>query len=484
MDTPVSVLIVEDELLMARLIATILRQEGYNVAGSVAEGAQAVKEAEATTPDLVLMDIKLRGDMDGIEAAQEIRVRLDIPIVYLTGHADHATLTRALGTNPSGYITKPFQESALRPAIEVALYRHRLDRVTADHRRLVARALESMGDGVIVTGYDRRIKSINPFARNMTQWSEEDAVGSDVDEVFSIVSPRDGEPIYPVSQALKDGRTVRLQSGTELVRKDGSRKIVDDAVAPIWDDGGEVVGAVVTFREEAESRRTVEELRTLNERLRELTARAHEMAESKQMQVAQQIQETIAQTLVALKFDLHLLQERIPAGSQEVRAAVRSMMDMCTAVLDVTREAEESLRPSILGNLGVVPAIEWEASRVAEQRGIELAVSVGADLGSLDEQTASGLFRIAREAMELLVPCQVAGRVDIEFDAVEGSLLMEIRDDGRGTQETDLLPPQALALFSIRECARWMGGEAEFEAMPGKGTTLRVRLPLSKHNWE
>jgi len=117
------IMIVEDERITAEDIHDILTQLGYLVTAVVSSGRDAIREAERTKPDLVMMDIRIQGDMDGIETAREIRERYDIPVVYLTAHADRETLERAKLAEPLGYLVKPFQEPELLASIEMALHK-------------------------------------------------------------------------------------------------------------------------------------------------------------------------------------------------------------------------------------------------------------------------------------------------------------------------------------------------------------------------
>jgi len=122
------IMIVEDEQLIARDIKSRLQQSGYSVVGIVSSGKDAIQKASEAKPDLVLMDIVLKGNMDGIEAAKKIRDRFDIPIIYLTAHADQSKLERAKMTEPVGYVLKPFQHKDLRFSIEIALSKHEKER--------------------------------------------------------------------------------------------------------------------------------------------------------------------------------------------------------------------------------------------------------------------------------------------------------------------------------------------------------------------
>jgi PAS domain S-box-containing protein/putative nucleotidyltransferase with HDIG domain len=123
----IEVLIVEDESVVAVDVERLLKNLGYSVAGRVSSGKAAVKAVNDKRPDLVLMDIKLEGEMDGIETADKIRTVFDIPVMYLTAYADEKTLERAKATDPFGYITKPVEQEELRVAIEMAFYKHKLE---------------------------------------------------------------------------------------------------------------------------------------------------------------------------------------------------------------------------------------------------------------------------------------------------------------------------------------------------------------------
>jgi len=115
------ILVVEDQAIVALNIKNRLKNLGYSVPSAVVSGKEAIREAELTNADLVLMDIMLKGDMDGIEAAQIIKSRFGIPIIYLTACTDFETLERAKLTDPEGYISKPFKEEDLCKNIEAIL---------------------------------------------------------------------------------------------------------------------------------------------------------------------------------------------------------------------------------------------------------------------------------------------------------------------------------------------------------------------------
>jgi len=131
MATLTRILVVEDERIVARDLQRRLHRLGYTVCAIAGSGPEAIEQAAQTQPDLVLMDIVLDGPMDGIEAAAQIRARADIPIIYLTAHADDGTLQRAKATEPFGYLLKPFDTRVVQTTIEMALYKHRMEQERA-----------------------------------------------------------------------------------------------------------------------------------------------------------------------------------------------------------------------------------------------------------------------------------------------------------------------------------------------------------------
>lgn len=156
-----SILIVEDEGLLAKDVQNRLVSQGYGIAGWVISGEDAIAEVEKTSPDLVLMDIHLKGSIDGIEAAEQIRKKHDIPVVFVTALADDETLGRAKETGPFGFINKPFSERDLHSTIEIALYKHELDRSLRDQQAFLSAVFEGVPCSIVVVGEDHRIRMVN-----------------------------------------------------------------------------------------------------------------------------------------------------------------------------------------------------------------------------------------------------------------------------------------------------------------------------------
>ena len=149
------ILVVEDEAIVAMNLRRMLNHLGYGVVDVVDSGEEAIDRAADLSPDLILMDIRLAGTIDGIEAAEEIRDRFDIPVVYLTAYADEATLQRAKLTGPFAYLLKPVEERALHTAVEVALYKHKMESKLKDSEELYRVVVESLYDSISIRARGR-----------------------------------------------------------------------------------------------------------------------------------------------------------------------------------------------------------------------------------------------------------------------------------------------------------------------------------------
>src|SRR5213082_1786471 len=226
-------LVVEDESLLAEDIQERLRTLGYEVPAVAHSGEEALAGAARTRPDLVLMDIRLKGEMDGIETARVLRERFSLPVIYLTGEADDATLDRAKATEPLGYLLKPIEEKRLYSTIEIALYKHRMDRRLRRIERWFGTALKSIGDAVMVTDTGGQVTFMNPMAEKLTGWKSAEAAGKPLTEVYHTVNSETREKLENLaSQALLEGVVAGPTNRAVLVSRSGAEISIDDSAAP------------------------------------------------------------------------------------------------------------------------------------------------------------------------------------------------------------------------------------------------------------
>jgi len=244
------ILIVDDEVVVAEDIRRQLRVLGYLVVGVVASGEDAVRLAGEHRPDVVLMDIKLNGMMDGIDAARTIQSQYGTPVIYLTAFSDEETLERARETLPLAYLIKPFVSSDLRAALELALFRHRVSRIVEQRGRWLDAVVQSMEDAVVTVDLQGKVTMLNPAAEGLTGWLQPDALGKAVQDVMVVLDPESRRPVLnPGIQMLRKGTSAEL-SGRPflLVSRNGSERRISDSAAMIRDGRGDPSGVVLVFR--------------------------------------------------------------------------------------------------------------------------------------------------------------------------------------------------------------------------------------------
>jgi PAS domain S-box-containing protein len=244
------VLIVDDEVVVAEDIRRQLRSLGYTVVGVASSGSDAIRLGDEHRPDLILMDIKLKGSMDGIEAARSIQARFDIPVIYLTAFSDDETLERARHTLPLAYLIKPFVSTDLRAAVELALFRHRVTKAAEQRGRWLDAVVQSIGDAVITVDQSAQVTMLNPAAEVLTGWTQGEAMGRPIGDIMILLNPDTRRPVTnPVLLAIQTGQTSNSgKAGTMLVTREGTEHRIGDSAALIHDPLGVLTGAVVVFR--------------------------------------------------------------------------------------------------------------------------------------------------------------------------------------------------------------------------------------------
>jgi PAS domain S-box-containing protein len=253
-----NILIVEDEAVVAADLAGKLERAGYRSVGIACDGEDAVETAKALVPDLVLMDIRLAGPIDGIKTAERIQAFRNIPIVYLTAHSDMATLRRAAATEPFGYILKPFEERDVTTQIEIALFKHQAERRLRESEERYRKLVETAMDSIITFDHAGLILSCNAATEHMFGYRIEEMVGRNI----SILLPTwftEGGDESPVDAANRIMRLIGLWREVNGRRRQGDDFPVEIAVSESF--ANSEIRYTGILRDISERKRTEAELR-------------------------------------------------------------------------------------------------------------------------------------------------------------------------------------------------------------------------------
>ncbi len=244
------ILIVEDEQILAYDLKLRLERMGYEVAGPVASGDQVLDEIERRRPALILMDVLLRGPLDGIQVAEKISARFSLPVVYLTAYSNEQILERAKRTAPFGFIRKPAADHELRTAVEMALYKHALDERLRRSEAMLAVTLRNLGEAVVTTDAAGRIEYMNRMAERLSGWSAAEALGCAIGEVLRIHAESSPEPL-DLRAAHAGGRLSLARAiGNCTLQARGNRRIpVEVSLSALGDTPPQSQGLVVMLRD-------------------------------------------------------------------------------------------------------------------------------------------------------------------------------------------------------------------------------------------
>jgi PAS domain S-box-containing protein len=260
--SPNRILIVEDEISAAQELRERLEGMGYEVVDIASSTAEALSKTEKLLPELVVMDVRLKGKQDGIQTGSLLHVLHETPIVYMMDDNNQATIRRATATGPFGYIFRSFDDSQIFATIETALIRHQLERKHQQSRQWLNTILRSIGEGVIATDEQGFVRFINPIAVELTGWRPKDAVGKFLYEVFLLVDENSRELVDVAGIRYKQPRP-DSRRGFEglLLPKNGQPVPVEANATSIQDGKAKVHGVVLVFRDVTKQREALLEIK-------------------------------------------------------------------------------------------------------------------------------------------------------------------------------------------------------------------------------
>ncbi len=265
-NTDKRILVVEDELLISKITKRTLEKLGYTVTSVVVSGEEAIERAKKDSPDLILMDILLKGEIDGITAAGDIKPQLDIPIVYLSSSADEEKLRRAKKTEPFGYLIKPFDELVLHSTIEMALYKHRMEQKLKEKEKEWVNTFNSITDFISVHDRDFRIVNINKSFAEFLGKRPEELIGKNCHEIFH-------DSKIPMGNCLQINILKTKEPVTEEIYEPKIDRYLMISASPIFNKDCEVKSVVHYIKDITEYRKIEMQIRKNEALLRDIVVR-------------------------------------------------------------------------------------------------------------------------------------------------------------------------------------------------------------------
>jgi two-component system sensor histidine kinase UhpB len=470
------ILIVEDERIVAEDIKTKLEYVGFAVAGIASSGEESLKKAEKLKPNLVLMDIVLEGKMDGMEAAAQILSRFNIPVVYLTAYSDKRTLKKAKGTEPFGFIIKPFESQDLFTAIEMALYRHKLRNMLKESEERYNALFDRSLSYVYLHDFNGKFIDANDAALKALGYNRREILP------LNFASLLEKSQLLKAIQSLEEIiRTGRQKKPDEykLRRKDGSHIWVETEGSLIYKDGKPFAVQGIA-RDITEKKMAEEAMRESEEQLRNLAAHLQSIREEERAFVAREIHDELGQALTALKMDLSWLDKKLPEEQSPLLKKTKSMSQLIDSTIQVVQRLSAELRPGLLDDIGLLAAMEWQAEEFQKRTGIACELSVSSQEINLDQERSTAIFRIFQETLTNITRHASATKARVSLVKKGPKLELTIKDNGKGISEEKISDPKSLGIIGIQERVNFLGGDIDIKGIRNKGTKVIVSIPLPK----
>ena len=356
--------------------------------------------------------------------------------------------------------------------------RVRVDSLLARGEARLRGILDSAMDAIITIDESQHIVIFNAAAEAMFGCPKEEALGAPllwfIPERFRGVHGDHVRNFGETGTASRRMGALRIVTG---VRRNGEEFPIDASISQVTELGSKFY--TVILRDVTARALSEEALRRSKEELQELGAAAHEAREQEKSRIARELHDELAQALTALQMDVAWCKEKLPAGQGSFAQKLDRMETLLDTTVTATRRIAADLRPLMLDDLGLLPAVEWLVENFTQRTGVpcELAVSTS-DL-RLNNANSTAVFRIIQESLANVAKHARASHAEVSIEQNGSGVTISVRDDGLGFSPHHPRKPNSFGLVGLRERAYLLGGEVAFISAPGRGTNIEVRLPVS-----
>ena len=343
-----------------------------------------------------------------------------------------------------------------------------------------AAIVESSDDAIIGKTLDGIITSWNKGAAGIYGYSAEEVIGR---PISILIPPDHADDLPEILNKVKRGELIAHYE-TLRISKDETPIYVSLSVSPIKDAGGTIVGAAAIARDITARKQAEAQLRVTTEQLRALSARIQSAKEEEGSRIGREVHDELGSALTILRWDLESFDKAIlETGDQSqlqvLRERIETMLRVIQTTIETVRRISSELRPSVLHDLGLWPAIEWQAQQFQDRTGLICQCNCAVTNLDLSGEQSTAVFRIFQEALTNILRHAQATMVNIHMNEDDGELILTISDNGRGITEDERSRSQSLGLLGMQERAHLTGGNIDITGVDGKGTVVTVRISVS-----
>ena len=335
--------------------------------------------------------------------------------------------------------------------------------------------LENINEGIVIQDKNDIVTYANDKFLRITRYEQDEVIGCPITKILGEGWLRK-EGRDRASPEKDRWKSVEIA----LNRKDGQKVFTILSPRPIFDIKGQIRGSIAVLTDITDRRKVENELRRSQEELRSLSYHLERVREKESKRIAGEIHDELGQQLTSLKLDLSWLTERVISGDKDAPAIfdkIKAMSDLIDQTIQTVQKISAELRPGLLDDLGLLPAIEWLSQDFQNRTKIKCRINFDRDDIDLDPDLATAIFRISQEALTNVVRHANATRAHISLKEKDGALVLRIKDNGKGIKKEHVWDPSSLGIIGMRERARRFSGEVRISGTPQGGTTLTAIFP-------
>jgi PAS domain S-box-containing protein len=600
-----TILIVDDDRVTTKIMAGLLNQMGYKDVTVVESAEKCLSFLQKAKPELILMDIHLKEEYEGIYTADKIKKEFNIPLVYITSAKEVDTFQIAKQTEPFGYLIKPIQKKELFSTIEIALFKHKAETKIRENERFLSLLMDNMQGMVYrvnlndysfnyitkgceeLTGYssedfasgnitfrklihkddynkvrrniEYHIKRNESYAhsfriitkQNEIKWiwdkgtivegdSLIEGFMSDITRMknaeeqlklekdkLSLVTNSAGLGLVIISKDYKvlwsndvlkneyglsvkkpcyigfsggekvckncglksifDKQTDWHSHRQEFINKRGKKIWLEFITTPIKSGNGiieEALEVIIPITEKMRMQKSIRE----NKQIKALAAHIESIREEEKKNIAREIHDQLGQALTALKFDIAWMKKVLSGEALTKETDINNKLGYMSEILDFTmktvRKITADLRPGMLDNLGFIASIEWYADQFQERTGIECVKQFNVKNVKLDNMRLIALYRIFQELMTNIARHSKATQIKVIVKDTKRNYIITVNDNGVGISKNKLESSRSFGIIGMKERTLLMGGELNIDSIPGKGTSVKVKIPKAENEYK
>jgi len=324
--------------------------------------------------------------------------------------------------------------------------------------------------------HERRINFANHAVKVIFGWHREELIGKGIRMIYR--NEEESDKIAAAFYSTLEGQRT-YETEFPCMRKDGQEIICRMKASRIGEQLREK-RIVVTYEDITAERKAQEDLERSREELRNLSIHLQSVREEESTRVARKIHDELGQSLTALQMDMSWLTSRLPANNESIRKKTRSMSDLVDSTIESVHKITTELRPSLLDDLGLPAAIEWQAADFQKRSGIRCQAQIHCSDSVIDKELATTIFRIFQETLTNIARHSKATQCKVSLAGTETELCLEVTDNGIGITPWQVDDPRSFGMIGMRERAHLWGGTVHVRNAKPSGTKVRVLIPLSK----